>query len=662
MRQRIQQKSTRGRSPAASNGTTVAGRLSPIQRYKTGNPVKGNEPPLLETEKLVRSSPYSVAYGSGQTTFDTETDSYSHTQSEKFTGNTETTEAETPELKISGNDAIAIHHTDAQPKEFFAEQFIIDSSNDKLEKADAAVRLVPEGGGLKVEGNENTLHRVVPFGTKNARGEDDLKKLTRFYSSECNQVLGDLIGSSNLVMVMAREAEDQGTEAGRMPQGPQDSWIRSYLAEGKPNPEGLEEHLRTFRKTDDYYEKEETAAERYHELPPEERDQQAVELGLNEHAMPDVGEGYLVNSQNTKEFKKALQSGIPVERYTHVLQELEELDPKLDIAGQKISEEAKTLMNMWGRHYATVVARDGEDSVTLENYNRQTEKDFIIREIFNNLVREFEEFRTFVGEQTESISLAISSDQATELINKAVETKAGVEEISAKLERALDEAKTTIDTGLKSQQEYQASLLHFQMYGPGEQSFHAAFRSMTSDPLTIRLRNSVTWKKEALEKKLLPLPDLLTDTFTGGWRTGQFNDSIDGLLSKNLHEHLHEVLLVFNDCKTNSDITVVKKRLLALAEFREEDLAGTVCSLLNQVVPFDDPFEADNLKAIMAKLKRINELYGTSYLFLGGLRASFTFSDLNLVSYEKLNEREVADLKQLGTLLPALSAVFKQPL
>ncbi len=70
----------------------------------------------------------------------------------------------------------------------------------------------------------------------------------------------------------------------------------------------------------------------YTSMDDEERSERSGRLGVNEHARPDVGESYGVMSTR----------------------ERSERD------GQK-----------WSFHFAAVIARDEDDSVTLENYNRQ---------------------------------------------------------------------------------------------------------------------------------------------------------------------------------------------------------------------------------------------------------------------------------------------------
>jgi hypothetical protein len=69
----------------------------------------------------------------------------------------------------------------------------------------------------------------------------------------------------------------------------------------------------------------------YSELGGEEKSRRAGNLGINEHARPDVGESYAT-------------------------------------VGSR--ERAQQENDKWSFHFAAVVARDEEDSVTLENYNR----------------------------------------------------------------------------------------------------------------------------------------------------------------------------------------------------------------------------------------------------------------------------------------------------
>ncbi len=69
----------------------------------------------------------------------------------------------------------------------------------------------------------------------------------------------------------------------------------------------------------------------YAQLPDEAKSERAQQLGVNEHAQPEVGEAYAVASTR-----------------------------------ERTQEDGEK----WSFHFAAVVARDGGDAVTLENYNR----------------------------------------------------------------------------------------------------------------------------------------------------------------------------------------------------------------------------------------------------------------------------------------------------
>ena len=97
-------------------------------------------------------------------------------------------------------------------------------------------------------------------------------------------------------------------------------------------------------------------------------------------------------------FLNVMNDGIPANEYFEVVQELQNHNPMLDIAEQDMSDQAKSLIDSWSYHFATVVGKDGGDMVTLENYNRGVENENNIRDIFHKLLTGFEEYNEEVQE------------------------------------------------------------------------------------------------------------------------------------------------------------------------------------------------------------------------------------------------------------------------
>jgi hypothetical protein len=169
-----------------------------------------------------------------------------------------------------------------------------------------------------------------------------------------------------------------------------------------------------------------------------------------------------------------------------------------------VDENVRAMMDVWMVHYAGVVARDGGDSVTLENYNRTPENDWEVRRIFNNLFEDFADFRQHIADKEEAaLNLNLDTRQAKDLIAEVHEVlRIAVEQgqvVDAKLRKAVQEAQASITTGLRNDAELANSMIHFQMYGQGDQSFHSAFKGMTSNPTTYRTRGSL---KETVAQRI----------------------------------------------------------------------------------------------------------------------------------------------------------------
>jgi hypothetical protein len=151
-----------------------------------------------------------------------------------------------------------------------------------------------------------------------------------------------------------------------------------------------EAELRLKKKGDLDYTATKLMCERYRQLPVlrgyahAARDTTAARnLGVNQFAMPDVGESFGTFSNQwrgvtSKQGQGAVDFGSEKERSR------KELDKQLTKNQSKPQEllhdslplSTKKLDNfrqhVWSWHFATVVARRGTDSVTLENYNRDT--------------------------------------------------------------------------------------------------------------------------------------------------------------------------------------------------------------------------------------------------------------------------------------------------
>jgi hypothetical protein len=241
----------------------------------------------------------------------------------------------------------------------------------------------------------------------------------------------------------------------------------------------------------------------YEQLDDETMTTRSAKLGINDFAVPEVGEGFVIRSMRTQaalDAADALEEAPPQEAPAHTaesrremkegylvaLAELDEAEATLEEGRSNVSARVQEMMRTWGEHYAGVVAKDGADVVTLENYNRRQEVEWEHERIFNNLFRDFEVFRTLVSNDVSSLEKAPDLGTIQRLVKQALARK-GLEK---KYRNALQEAQASFLQGLELNAGAGIGNFFFQMYGPGEQSFHSAYKGTASNPMTLRIKES----------------------------------------------------------------------------------------------------------------------------------------------------------------------------
>lgn len=420
------------------------------------------------------------------------------TSRETQTGATKSYFGGLPSVKISTNRRMAIHHTDKQPKEFFAESDLVDESNGKLAGTGSRIRLKKGSKSIKVPDNDTPLVRVtaaVPVPV-DAEHTDGLREVTSYTHHKCDEFITQIVPfAARAISLLPDRGRAIDIRTGGMGEPLED--LLDYAVKHKDHPTslGMKEHAEALPRSE-YAADAYTSAARYRALDPADKRRVASSVGLDEHATADVGGGYVIASRFSAELMGGFGQTLNAEEYLAAIKKLRDLDPKLDATEQDVDDMAVLgMMKLWGSHYAGVVAKDGPDTVTYENYNRDTEKDWEIRDVFNNLFMDFEEFRRFVAETTDKLNLNADVTQAKELISEAhkalrgVITRANSEEERLKL--ALAKAQRTIDRSLESDAEHLQSLVYFQMYGAAEQSFHAHYKGMGSSPVTMALHRTI---------------------------------------------------------------------------------------------------------------------------------------------------------------------------
>lgn len=216
--------------------------------------------------------------------------------------------------------------------------------------------------------------------------------------------------------------------------------------------------------------------------------QRSRKLGINQYAVPEVGEAFATFSVDLmglrftggEDERCSLDiSGESKKDGRRLDKEMQNLDRReMDAEGMvEVAVSAYTnLKRFWNWHFATVVARVGGDSVTLENYNRARGKSNALESIYHELLGELKTSKVDKRRRKE-----LGRDQ-----NPADRRK--IPSLVAALSEAL--GKEIPDM----QRVARADSWYFQMYGSADQSrgddvdqsFHSAGTDYVN-PLTLRI-------------------------------------------------------------------------------------------------------------------------------------------------------------------------------
>ncbi|MEV0650824.1 DUF4157 domain-containing protein [Phytomonospora sp. NPDC050363] len=262
--------------------------------------------------------------------------------------------AVTLRLSANGNMAIEDASTDQrQPKVFYATQAVVDESNDRLALLNSDFRLLADPPGparRRITNGAQTLLRVTPTNVTNAG-----TGITMTAEQSCNSLFDALVGTT-------------------APQGPQPVFAqplapvphplieyhiaRELLSPPKPpdldnsTPANLATTMRSI-------------AVRFATQARGAAAGFVADLnnyGLNEYAAPEVGEGFVTCSM----LATALGTGVTPGAAPATYQDHFQLAAA---GGPQVVQHARS----WTSHYGGVVAKDGADVITMENYARNVE-------------------------------------------------------------------------------------------------------------------------------------------------------------------------------------------------------------------------------------------------------------------------------------------------
>lgn len=654
----VQQKATAQFKPAGNSGTAV------VQRYRTNDAHAVSDGLELNSHHIRKDSEFSRSYRDTKLTYSSESGNFTGSETNANDNTiTPVIKAGLPSLKISETDQMAIVNDGAQQREFFATQNLFDTSNQKLEAATAKVRLGKEGGNLQLIDNGPQLFRIVPQTQPVDNG--NWVKLEELTTTYCNKVTDALIGSTARVSVLSKAVPlQQESEVPMKLKHNDPTWLREYLSkpdDEKPEFDQLRPTYENYFREDN--QRQEEAVEAHGNMDGNVRDQEAQKYGINEFALPEPGEAYMTTSMGSPENRNLMQQGVPRGEYYDLLQELQNLDPMLDIAEQDMSEKAKTLIDSWSYHFATVVARDGADTMTLENYNRGVENENHIRDIFHELFIGFEEFREEVqnkleGGQDVGGNIRYGATHYHELVRwMATQLPVMKDNLTGNAKIALAEALESVNKGLNVSTGYQNKLLYFEMYGPGAQSLHSKFKGTGYNPNTVRVRESFTLDKEnQIAKTHLLLPRVIQHFKRYNWSTDYANKFIKDYLINQLANFIGEKELALGNV---ADKTQLEQWRTGCRQYQYPEIKQVLHNIVNNFVPFNNPINPPTINALVLAIERVNELNtaNTFTTFEKTLRKNF--SDLGLQTYDLKDKKANADLAQLPDFVNILLAILQ---
>lgn len=374
-------------------------------------------------------------------------------------------------LKISDDDTIAINNTDKHAKEFYGHQTVFDNANKSLKARKSKVKLVKHGN-LNLNTNSKKLWKIIPVSAADEEARDR-QEFASLVSHICIEMASGVMGNERKYK---HEAVFQDAGSGKQT-------VSNITSRGDSGDEKIERLAAAISNspknldTDSVREKMHTGVK--HKIPgksygrlhgDKQLGEKASKLGINEFARPEVGEGYATFSLSGGRSKQ------------------------IDYA--KTGKKREILTDIWGYHFATVVAKslDGKDTITLENYNRTDDLYKQSSKIIDRLIQgNKERFEAILG--VVSPKPNDSRYETQQKLIKAIQTAKNITSDAAQSEF------------INILQTYNAQeSWFFMMQGSGKgQSFHEqqAESDAFVNPITLRVRSQDKEREELRSNRLL---------------------------------------------------------------------------------------------------------------------------------------------------------------
>lgn len=265
-------------------------------------------------------------------------------------------------------------------------------------------------------------------------------------------------------------------------------------------------------------------------------------LGINEHTAPEVGESFssfALPSPGTIDQKGITGDGVDVttldpsetQKLMKRFLALQTSSEKLGLVAKSQYQKARGFVQ-FGDHHAAVVAKDGPDTITFENYNRGVESDVFLDDVWEGWFTGSEEFRKDVNGEVRDMLRSIREEEQNpnydnylRKLRSFKKKKEALDKFQQDFVQITSTVRAKLETNIFDEQN---DLWHFNMYGPAGaqftdengnvsgQSFHEVWSKSVPNTVTVRTTGLIDDQmKDKLRKKVYHLvyQQIIQDNF-----------------------------------------------------------------------------------------------------------------------------------------------------
>ncbi|BDD06001.1 hypothetical protein [Aureibacter tunicatorum] len=280
-----------------------------------------------------------------------------------------------PTLKVAQKGDLAIEADRPKARSFFSSPQQVENSNTKLGKINSPVRLhLDRENPLAVPDQYGTLNVTFPTTVEFYQLDKDMTEV-----SDCAQYAKMIMGqlSKNIItVVMGRPSKEDGLECVLSKEESLTNLVfKCFEAMRHPSELTAKEFSRNFHLKKTY--------SNHTRLNPAESDQRCLLLGVDRHAIPEVGEAlrtmpYIMSQSNPNGFTS-------IESYKEEYKRAQ---------SQKAASQQESSPITWNMHNAAVIARSGNDYICMENENQVYLRTRQFRNAFESMMASSLSFET----------------------------------------------------------------------------------------------------------------------------------------------------------------------------------------------------------------------------------------------------------------------------